>query len=84
MLHAAIAGTDLIDGAIVRAAAGDRPVTPDRDQPGPRASRSEPLDARIADLEARLEQQDVALRRLLHLLVDWSEAPATKPRDRAA
>jgi type II secretory pathway predicted ATPase ExeA len=35
MLHAAIAGTDLIDGAIVRAAAGDRPVTPDRDQPGP-------------------------------------------------
>ncbi|MGO1305231.1 MAG: ExeA family protein [Sphingomonas parapaucimobilis] len=31
------------------------------------------LESRIAQLEARLEQQEAALRRVLTLLVDWSE-----------
>jgi putative secretion ATPase (PEP-CTERM system associated) len=34
---------------------------------------------RIAALEARIEQQDAALRRVLTLLVDWVEADATRP-----
>ncbi|HVF93730.1 MAG TPA: AAA family ATPase [Sphingomonas sp.] len=34
----------------------------------------EPIDAgRLASLEARLEEQDAALRRVLNLLVDWVE-----------
>ena len=32
------------------------------------------LVARVADLEARMEEQDAALRRVLTLLVDWVEA----------
>ena len=40
---------------------------------------------RIAGLEARLEQQDAALRRVLTLLVDWVEAdPVNAPRLHAA
>ena len=31
------------------------------------------LAGRIAALEARLDEQDVALRRVLTLLVDWAE-----------
>ena len=42
-----------------------------------------PLDPaivdRIADLEARVELQDEALRRVLTLLVDWVESDADKP-----
>ena len=84
MLHAAIAGTELIDAAVVRAAAG-APAAPYQDPIGARANLAEPLDARIAELEARLEQQDAALRRVLQLLVDWAElAPAPHARDRAA
>jgi hypothetical protein len=32
-----------------------------------------PAAARIAALEARLEEQDATLRRVLTLLVDWAE-----------
>jgi general secretion pathway protein A len=32
------------------------------------------LHARIATLEARVDEQDVALRRVLTLLVDWAES----------
>ncbi|MEG3082544.1 AAA family ATPase [Sphingomonas sp. PB2P12] len=35
--------------------------------------------SRIADLEARVELQDEALRRVLTLLVDWVESDADKP-----
>lgn len=84
MLHAAIAGTDLIDAAVVSAAAGAA-APPERDQPGQRIGSAEPLDARIAELEARLEQQDAALRRLLQILVDLAEvAPPDATRIRAA
>ena len=118
MLHAAIAGAELIDGDMVRAVeadlAADMPaiahpgaVTPssgrssaamptplrdagtlggsargDEKVEGPEAT---PLDSRIAELEARLEQQDAALRRVLQLMVDWVEADApAAPRAHAA
>ena len=43
------------------------------------------MEHRIAELEARLEQQDAALRRVLMLLVDWVEAdPVNAPRLHAA
>lgn len=83
MLHAAIAGTDLIDAAVVRDAAGAA-VLPARDQLGAGVGGAEPLDARIAELEARLEQQDAALRRLLHLLVEMADAPSAPARSRVA
>ena len=37
------------------------------------------LLARVAELEARVEQQDAALRRVLTLLVDWVESDTAKP-----
>lgn len=55
--------------------------------------RAAPADSatmqRLASLERRVEQQDLALRRVLTLLVDWIEGDMTPPaaepfRDRAA
>jgi general secretion pathway protein A len=37
------------------------------------------LADRVAELEARVEQQDAALRRVLTLLVDWVESDNAKP-----
>jgi general secretion pathway protein A len=37
------------------------------------------IEDRIAELEARVELQDKALRRVLTLLVDWVESDADKP-----
>ena len=48
-----------------------RPIRAPADAPVARAD--DPLDARIAALTARIEEQDVALRRVLSLLVDWAE-----------
>lgn len=44
----------------------------DLDQAGNASSAA--LEGRIAMLEARIVEQDVALRRVLTLLVDWAEA----------
>lgn len=38
------------------------------------------LAARVAVIEARLEEQDAALRRVLGLLVDWVESEEARPR----
>ena len=124
LLHAAVAGEELIDAATVAAVCADmeadlpssipRPPVDDhisakaepptvraepgeapallREQNSPSTSsgRTEEVDAplldtRIAELEARLEAQDAALRRVLTLLVDWVEAePAGAARARAA
>ncbi len=46
----------------------------------PEALRTDPVvEDRIAALEARVEMQDKALRRVLTLLVDWVESDADKP-----
>ncbi len=50
---------------------GQRPPAPVAD--------TEALLARIESLEARLEQQDLALRRVLTLLVDWVEGEQRRP-----
>ncbi|WP_174292741.1 ExeA family protein, partial [Sphingomonas bacterium] len=58
------------------------------DTPTPETSTPDPvLSDRLADLEARMEEQDAALRRVLTLLVDWVEtdqapkaAPIEEPR----
>ena len=91
MLQASITGAELIDGAMVRRVeadmAADLPVahaavTPPASTP---AATEEALVARVAGLEARLEEQDRALRRVLTLLVDWVEAdPVGAPRAHAA
>ena len=80
LLHAAIEGTDLIDAAMVQAVAEDdvADLGPARDPVAKAvpatADATPPAEARIAALEARVEEQDRALRRVLTLLVDWVEA----------
>ena len=37
------------------------------------------LLARVASLEARIEEQDAAMRRVLTLMVDWVESDARRP-----
>ncbi len=44
------------------------------DDPAPAAPVDDAMDARIAALEARVAEQEAALRRVLTLLVDWVEA----------
>lgn len=48
------------------------------------AAPSSGADARIAALEARLEEQEVAIRRVLTLLVDWVENQEPSYRSNAA
>lgn len=108
MLHAALAGVDVIDGDTVEAVVADMradlplvtlqvqaPMSAPVPVPGAVAVRgAEPAQtpspvfpshadaetvARLIELEARLEQQDAALRRVLTLLVDWVEGDDARP-----
>jgi putative secretion ATPase (PEP-CTERM system associated) len=89
MLAAAIEGEDLIDAALIQTVLGDlqadlpipQPASVAPEPPVGKPERKAPPDlpdeslvARVAELEARLEQQDAALRRVLTLLVDWVDA----------
>ncbi|HEY0148639.1 MAG TPA: XrtA/PEP-CTERM system-associated ATPase [Allosphingosinicella sp.] len=75
LLYGAVENLDRITAAEVEAVAADMAA----DRPQQRASpASEPvadlaLERRIAQLESRLEEQEVVLRRVLTLLVDWVE-----------
>ena len=94
MLHGAIEQLDVLDGAVVEAVAADI----DRDMPvvhlplpSPAAQPQEvplPMSSasvdRFAAIEARLEEQDAALRRVLALLVDWVEGNEAVRSGRAA
>ncbi len=84
MLHAAVTGTELIDGDMVSAVVADL----DADMPAvaPSTSIEAPgeVDARLAELEARLDEQDQALRRVLTMLVDWVEGEPAVARAHAA
>jgi hypothetical protein len=100
MLQAAVTGDDLIDGDVVRAVqadmAADLPGSSPSVRPGPVDARpalegpaptsiDAEMNRRIAELEARLQEQDEALRRVLTLLVDWVEAdPGSAPKLHAA
>ena len=54
-----------------------RPMAPPEPEPAPvedaKPDATAALEDRVAQLEARLEQQEAALRRVLTLLVDWTE-----------
>jgi putative secretion ATPase (PEP-CTERM system associated) len=81
LLYGAIEGLELIDGDIVRAVIDDmKGDVPDKQEPSePIASGdADEVIRRIAMLEARVEDQNTALRRVLTLLVDWVEADAAR------
>ncbi|MBX9814225.1 MAG: general secretion pathway protein, partial [Sphingomonas sp.] len=47
--------------------------------PAPAAREDATLAARVAALEARIDEQDAALRRILTLLIDWIEGDGQRP-----
>ena len=79
LLHAAVEGLDAIDAEVVAEVADDlamdvpRPVL-ELTRPAGEPVRDFTLERRVAALEARLEEQDRAVRRVLTLLVDWVES----------
>jgi putative secretion ATPase (PEP-CTERM system associated) len=98
LLHAGVEQLETIGKADVEAVASDleadRPqagrerILPLRGASSP-AAQPEPVsdlavERRIAALEAQLEQQDLILRRVLTLLVDWVENQAPDYRTNAA
>ena len=81
MLHASIESSDVIDDALVEAVVNDLSADlPDRPVAAT-VSKGEADDAaaRIASLEEKLAQQEIALRRVLELLVEWVEGDARRP-----
>jgi general secretion pathway protein A len=95
LLHAALSGTELIDAALVQSVIDDAardvrtpaPVAAEPVAPEPVITPAPATDAalvaRVASLEARLEEQDAALRRVLTLLVDWVEGEGAWAEGRA-
>lgn len=55
------------------APAEPRPIRFVQNEPAETPDAGDTLDARVAALEARVEDQDAAMRRVLTLLVDWVE-----------
>ena len=79
LLAAATEDTDVIDGELVARVAEDIAADTGPSSPATRVTGSpfldvEPLrDARLDMLESRIAAQDMALRHVLKLLVDWME-----------
>lgn len=77
MLHAALTGEEVVDAHIVGMVLADLA----EDLPGvvrsaiARVGEVPPTDptARLAALEARVEEQETVLRRVLTMLIDWVE-----------
>lgn len=94
LLHAAITGNDLIDAAVVEAVVADQrrelPQAAAKAAPAPQpkpvasnderaaAAAASEVEGRMAALEARVEEQDKALRRVLTLMVDWVEGDVAR------
>jgi general secretion pathway protein A len=81
LLFGALEKSDVLNGALVDDVIAD--LGQDEEAPAPTAhvaaspapdSQSLDLAARVAMLEAHVEEQGAALRRVLGLLVDWVEA----------
>lgn len=96
LLHAGVEGLETIGGDDVEAVASDmaadRPagastrILPLR-RPGTAAAEpaaDASLDRRIAAIEARLDEQEAAVRRVLTLLLDWVENESRPRRSNAA
>lgn len=90
-LHADMPAPSVLRRAAVADPASAEQRPPAAEQPaGPAPAAMDPdTAARIAALEARIEEQDAALRRMLVLLVDWVEGDSARPslaavRDEAA
>jgi len=76
---------------LVPAQPANEPAAPETLEPRPLvfadpapASHDHALELRIAALEARAEEQEAALRRVLTLLVDWVETSTPEASSRAA
>lgn len=89
LLHGAVEHLDVIDGEAVEAVAAEMSADARRQEERVLPLRSvssasaahEPvrdhgLEQRVSELEARVEEQEAALRRVLALLVDWVEGDA--------
>jgi general secretion pathway protein A len=99
MLQGAIEKLDVIDGRMVEAVVADiyddmpvvrapaplsSPAAQPMAEPLPISRPIEIAPDRFAAIEARLEEQDAALRRVLALLVDWVESTDVMRGGRAA
>jgi putative secretion ATPase (PEP-CTERM system associated) len=84
LLLAALEGHDVVDGALVERVVAD--FDDDQAVPAIPVAANDDQSARIAQLEAQLEAQEVALRRVLTLMIDWVErdVPADFARAQSA
>ena len=85
LLHGALEQLDTIDGAAVEEVIDDMAMDEAVPQPMPVPPEERPaadptVALRIAALEARVEEQERALRRVLTLLVDWIEDEEERPQ----
>jgi general secretion pathway protein A len=93
LLYAGVEQLETIDAGAVEAVAADmaadRPerserVLPLRRKPGAQPAADSSLERRIAAIEARLDEQEAAVRRVLTLLLDWVENEGQPRRSNAA
>ena len=90
LLMGSVDRREVIDGALVGAVIAD--LARDTTSPNPAVASTQAapslamdsvtldLAARIAMLESHADEQGVALRRVLNLLVDWAESEAPQPK----
>ncbi|HEX8667730.1 MAG TPA: AAA family ATPase [Allosphingosinicella sp.] len=97
LLYGAVEGLDRLDADAVEAVARD--MAADRPRPGgervlplrsagndsaPEPVRDLAIERRVAAIEARIEEQEVVIRRVLTLLVEWVEKDEPDYRTNAA
>jgi type II secretory pathway predicted ATPase ExeA len=85
LLYGALEQLDVIGAAAIEAVIDDMAVEEFASQPSPHSpdqpAAGDPTVAlRLAALEARVEEQERALRRMLTLLVDWIEGEEDRPQ----